>query len=299
MMNDIGYGLLMTVGTAIYLALAKPRGGTKRMMSMFFMCGLCSIFWGCITGSFFGDFFPQLFKLIDPSLLNLLKPPVGGGDPTWFWPPLFNPVNNTIQVMIGSMAMGVVQIFTGMAISTVEKFKKGQALDAISEEIAWWCILLGGAAAIVGAVVPGLPSVLGTVGIGALILGLVLMLVGNLIRSKGLGGLAGFGGGLYNGISGYFSDILSYLRLMALMMAGSIIAQVFNTLGAVFGLVPFIIVALIGNVLNLVLNLLGCYVHTLRLQCLEFFGRFYKDGGKAFDPLAVHTNYVDVIKGGN
>jgi len=86
---------------------------------------------------------------------------------------------------------------------------------------------------------------------------------------------------------------------MALMMAGAIIAQVFNTLGAVFGLVPFIIVALIGNVLNLVLNLLGCYVHTLRLQCLEFFGRFYKDGGKAFDPLAVHTNYVEVIKGGN
>lgn len=299
MMNDIGYGLLMTVGTAVYLALAKPRGGTKRMMAMFFMCGLCSIFWGCITGSFFGDFFPQLFKLIDPNLLNLLKPPVGGGDPTWFWPPLFNPVNNTIQVMIGSMAMGVVQIFTGMAISAVEKFKKGQALDALSEEIAWWCVLLGGAAAIVGAVLPGLPSAVGTVGLGAMALGLVLMLAGNLIRAKGLGGLAGFGGALYNGISGYFSDILSYLRLMALMMAGSIIAQVFNTLGAVFGLVPFIIVALIGNVLNLVLNLLGCYVHTLRLQCLEFFGRFYKDGGKAFKPLAVNTNYVDVIKGGN
>lgn len=299
MMNDIGYGLLMVLGTALFLAKAKPKGGMGRMMSMFFMCGICSIFWGCITGSFFGDFIPQLFKLLDPSLLNLLKPPLGGGDPTWFWPPLFNPVNNTIQVMIGSMAMGVIQIFTGMAISTVEKFKKGQVLDALSEEIAWWCVLIGGALAIVGMVVPGLPAVLGTVGLGGLVLGLGLMLVGNLIRAKGIGGLAGFGGGLYNGISGYFSDILSYLRLMALMMAGSIIAQVFNTLGAVFGLVPFIIVATIGNVLNLVLNLLGCYVHTLRLQCLEFFGRFYKDGGKAFKPLAVNTNYVDVIKGGN
>ena len=296
MMNDIGYGLLMALGTAIFLAKARPKGDMGRMMSMFFMCGISSIFWGSLTGSFFGDFFPQLFKLIDPSLLNILKPPVGGGDPTWFWPPLFNPVNNTIQVMIGSMALGVIQVFTGMAISMVEKFKRGEVLDAISNELAWYCILIGAALTIAG---PMAAPVLGTVGKVLLFGGLGLLLVGNLIQAKGLGGLVGFGGAIYNGVSGYFSDILSYLRLMALMMAGAIIAQVFNTLGAVFGLVPFIIVALIGNVLNLVLNLLGCYVHTLRLQCLEFFGRFYKDGGKAFDPLAVHTNYVDVIKGGN
>lgn len=296
MMNDIGYGLLMALGTAIFLAKARPKGDMGRMMSMFFMCGISSIFWGSLTGSFFGDFFPQLFKLIDPSLLNILKPPVGGGDPTWFWPPLFNPVNNTIQVMIGSMALGVIQVFTGMAISMVEKFKRGEVLDAISNELAWYCILIGAALTIAG---PMVAPVLGTVGKVLLFGGLGLLLVGNLIQAKGLGGLVGFGGAIYNGVSGYFSDILSYLRLMALMMAGAIIAQVFNTLGAVFGLVPFIIVALIGNVLNLVLNLLGCYVHTLRLQCLEFFGRFYKDGGKAFDPLAVHTNYVDVIKGGN
>ncbi len=296
MMNDIGYGLLMALGTAIFLAKAKPKGDKGRMMSMFFMCGISSIFWGSLTGSFFGDFFPQLFKLINPELLNILKPPVGGGDPTWFWPPLFNPVNNTIQVMIGSMALGVIQVFTGMAISMVEKFKRGEALDALSNEVAWYCILIGAALAIAG---PMVAAPLGTVGLVLLFGGLALLLVGNLIKSKGLGGLVGFGGAIYNGVSGYFSDILSYLRLMALMMAGAIIAQVFNTLGAVFGLVPFIIVALIGNVLNLVLNLLGCYVHTLRLQCLEFFGRFYKDGGKAFDPLAVHTNYVDVIKGGN
>ena len=296
MMNDIGYGLLMALGTALFLAKARPKGDKGRMMSMFFMCGLSSIFWGSLTGSFFGDFFPQLFKLIDPSLLGLLKPPIGGGDPTWFWPALFNPVNNTIQVMIGSMALGIILVFTGMAISMVEKLKRGEVLDAVSNELAWYCILIGAALAIGG---PMAAPVLGTVGQVLLFGGLGLLLIGNLIRAKGLGGLVGFGGAIYNGVSGYFSDILSYLRLMALMMAGAIIAQVFNTLGAVFGLVPFIIVALIGNVLNLVLNLLGCYVHTLRLQCLEFFGRFYKDGGKAFDPLAVHTNYVEVIKGGN
>lgn len=290
MMNDIGYGLLMVLGTALVLAMAKPKGGTGRMMSMFFMCGISSMFWGSLTGSFFGDFIPQLFKLIDPSLLGRLKPPVGGGDPTWFWPPLFNPVNNTIQVMIGSMALGAIQIVTGMAISAVEKFRKGDPWDAVFDEIGWWIILGSAAWAILGGGTPAL--VLLAVGGG-------MLLIGGTRKAKGFGKVSSAVGIVYNGISGFFSDVLSYLRLMALMMAGAIIAQVFNTLGSVFGLVPFIIIALIGNVLNLVLNLLGCYVHTLRLQCLEFFGRFYKDGGKAFDPLAVHTNYVDVIKGGN
>ena len=285
MMNDIGYGLLMVLGTAIFLWKARPKGNTRNMMTMFFMCGLSSIFWGCLTGSFFGDFIPKLFQLTGVS-----------DDFVWFWKPVFTPVNDIILVMIGSMALGVVQVFTGMAISTAEKFRHGEVLDAITQEIAWWVILGGAAAAIVGMAVADAPAVLGTVGLGLLVAGLGLLLVGNLVRAKGLGGLSGFGGDIYNGVSGYFSDILSYLRLMALMMAGSIIASVFNTLGSVFGLVPFVIVAIIGNVLNLVLNLLGCYVHTMRLQCLEFFGRFYKDGGKAFRPLAVETKYVDILK---
>ena len=102
---------------------------------------------------------------------------------------------------------------------------------------------------------------------------------------------------VYNGVTGFFSDALSYVRLMALMLSGSVIASVFNTLGATFGnVVLFVIIALIGNALNLALNLLGCYVHDLRLQCLEFFGRFYKEGGKPYRPLAIQTKYVDVMK---
>ncbi len=84
---------------------------------------------------------------------------------------------------------------------------------------------------------------------------------------------------------------------MALMLAGSVIAQVFNTLGATFGnVILFVIISLVGNALNFALNLLGCYVHDLRLQCLEFFGRFYKEGGRPYRPLAVNTKYVDIIK---
>ena len=292
MMNDIAYGLLMVLGTAFFLSKAKPKGGMRDMMTMFFMCGISSIFWGCLTGGFFGDFLPKLFELTGATVPGYYE----AGAFVWFWKPLFTPINDIILVMIGSMILGVIQVFTGMAVSVEEKFRHGNALDAVTQEIAWYGILIGAAIAIAGSAVEGMPAILGTVGIVVLVLGVVLLPVGSVIRSKSPIGAVTWIWDAYQGVSGYFSDILSYLRLMALMMAGSIIASVFNTLGSVFGLVPFIIVAIVGNALNLVLNLLGCYVHTMRLQCLEFFGRFYQDGGKPFRPLAVETKYVDILK---
>ena len=125
--------------------------------------------------------------------------------------------------------------------------------------------------------------------------GIVLVVAGPVINGKGFGKITGIFGSLYNHVTGYFGDILSYSRLMALMLSGSVIAQVFNTLGAIPGnIIVFLIISLAGNALNFALNLLGCYVHDLRLQCLEFFNRFYQDGGKPFLPLAFETNYVDI-----
>lgn len=96
---------------------------------------------------------------------------------------------------------------------------------------------------------------------------------------------------MYNGVTGFFSDILSYARLMALMLAGSVIAQVFNTLGSVTGnVVGFVIISLIGNTLNFALNLLGCYVHDLRLQCLEFLGGFIRRAASPSVPCSSIQN---------
>jgi len=123
------------------------------------------------------------------------------------------------------------------------------------------------------------------------------VVAGPLITGKGLGKITGIFGSLYNHITGYFGDILSYSRLMALMLAGSVIAQVFNTLGAIPGnVVIFLVISLAGNALNFALNLLGCYVHDLRLQCLEFFKTFYVDGGRPFRPIDLTTKYYDVVK---
>ena len=130
-----------------------------------------------------------------------------------------------------------------------------------------------------------------------LYLGIAMVILGPVLTNKGFGKITGIFGSLYNHITGYFGDILSYSRLMALMLAGSVIAQVFNTLGAIPGnIIVFLIISLAGNALNFALNLLGCYVHDLRLQCLEYFGKFYEDGGKPFKPLMADTKYVDITK---
>ena len=127
---------------------------------------------------------------------------------------------------------------------------------------------------------------------------LVVLLLTQGYGKKGiLGKLMGIFGSLYNNLTGYFSDILSYSRLMALMLAGAVTAQVFNTLGAMTGnVVLFLIIAMVGNALNFALNILGCFVHDMRLQCLEYFGRFYEDGGKPFQPLDLNTKYYKVVK---
>jgi V/A-type H+-transporting ATPase subunit I len=214
-------------------------------------------------------------KLIDPnSALEL--------------PALFSPLDDAVPVLIGALALGVAQIFTGMAVSMYRKIKQGEVLDALCNEGAWYLVFLLIAIGVLG-VLP-----LKT----ALIAIVVLLVLTQGYGKKGvMGKLMGIFGSLYNNITGYFSDILSYSRLMALMLAGAVVAQVFNQLGAMTGnVVIFFIVAMVGNALNFALNILGCYVHDMRLQCLEFFGRFYEDGGKAFRPLDITTKYVDVIE---
>ena len=187
------------------------------------------------------------------------------------------------MILVGAMCLGFVQILTGMVISVVGKLKRGQFLDAFWEEITWWVVFAGIALAVLG--VTNL----------VLYAGIVLVVAGPVINGKGFGKITGIFGSLYNHVTGYFGDILSYSRLMALMLSGSVIAQVVNTLGAIPGIVVvFFIVSLAGNALNFALNLLGCYVHDLRLQCLEYFGKFYEDGGKPFRPLAINTKYVDI-----
>lgn len=274
MMADMGYGLLMMIASVVVLKKSRPRAGMHNFFALLGLCGVSTFIMGAVTGGFFGDFIPQLLKLINPESTFV-----------WFWPTLFTPLEDTMMILVGAMALGFVQILVGMAISFVKKLRRGQVMDTIWEEVTWWVVFAGLALAILG--VTNL----------VIILGGVMVVAGPILTEKGFGKITGIFGSLYNHVTGYFGDILSYSRLMALMLAGSVIAQVFNTLGAIPGnVVIFIIISMLGNALNFALNLLGCYVHDLRLQCLEYFNKFYEDGGKPFRPMKLDTNYYDVVK---
>ena len=275
MMADMGYGLLMVLGALFMIKKMRARGGMRNFAELLFYCGISTFVIGALTGGFFGDFLPQLVSIISPGTEFAL-------------PALFTPMNDTIAILGGSLVLGFIQIITGQIVSFVEKTRKGHLMDAIWDEGTWWVLYLA-----VGLLALGVGNIAGYPVV--LIIGIVMLAVGSTRNAKGFGKIGSFVGAVYNGVTGIFSDVMSYARLMALMLSGSIIASVFNTLGGITGNVFFfLLISMLGNTLNFALNLLGCYVHDLRLQCLEFFGKFYQDGGKPFRPLAIHTKYVDI-----
>ena len=275
MMADMGYGLLMVLGAVFMIKKMRARGGMRNFAELLFYCGISTFVLGAITGGFFGDFLTQLVSIISPGTEFAL-------------PALFTPMNDTIAILGGSLVLGFIQIITGQIVSFVEKTRKGHLMDAIWDEGTWWVLYLA-----VGLLALGVGNIAGYPVV--LIIGIVMLAVGSTRNAKGFGKIGSFVGAVYNGVTGIFSDVMSYARLMALMLSGSIIASVFNTLGGITGNVFFfLLISMLGNTLNFALNLLGCYVHDLRLQCLEFFGKFYQDGGKPFRPLAIHTKYVDI-----
>ena len=200
MMADMGYGLLMMIASVIISKKYRPKGTSGELFSLLGLCGISTFIMGALTGGFFGDFLTQLVAIVSPGTVFAL-------------PKLFDPLDDLTMILIGSMALGMVQIVTGMAISLIEKCKRKKFLDAFFEEITWWLVFLGIALAVLKK------------GTAVLYLGCALVLLGPIVQGKGWGKLTGVFGSLYNHVTGYFGDILSYTRLMALMLAGSVIAQ--------------------------------------------------------------------------
>lgn len=278
MLADVGYGIALLIAGILVTAKARPRGTMGFMFKLMIACGISTTAMGLLTGGFFGDFLPQIMKILNPESTFV-----------WFYTPLFTPLDNTIEILIGSMMLGFIHLITGTAVSFVAKIRNGNGADAFWDEATLWLTFAGAALAFFGiGSVNGIPV--------PLIVGGALFLFGSTRSAKGFGKITGMFGAIYNTVTGWFGDILSYSRLMALMLAGSVIAQVFNTIGAIPGnVVIFVLISLVGNTLNFGLNVLGCFVHDLRLQCLEFFGKFYEDGGRPFSPLAVNPKYYDTV----
>ena len=292
MLSDAAYGLILSLATGILLKKFKNmEENTRKMLSMFFFCGLGTIISGVLFGSYFGDAPAVISK-------TFLNNPDGGK--VWYW---IDPLNQPMKMLVVSFALGIIHLFTGLGINLYTAVKQHRYLDAIYDAVFWYMlvgglILFGLTTDMVTSMfqLAKIPTPVGTVGSYAAIIGAVGIILTGGRESKNwfkriLKGIYA----LYN-VTGYLSDILSYSRLLALGLATSVISSVFNQMGSMFGssilgVVMFIIIFIIGHVLNMAINALGAYVHTNRLQFVEFFGKFYSGGGKKFTPFAVNTKY--------
>ena len=293
MFADVGYGLLLTLGSFGGILLFHPRVGMRRMLSMFGYCGIASMIMGVIFGGWFGD-------LPTAIMTNLLGLNVNTGAGHFFGSGLwFNPLDDPMTFLILSLGVGAIHLITGMIVKFVILCRSGKTAEAICTILPYW-VLFAGLLMLVLGMLGGALAILGTVGGYVAIAGAILILLLNgygrkNIFSRIVGGL----GGLY-GLINYASDLLSYSRILALGLVAGVIAKVINLitmLGATgaIGLVVMVIVLLVGHALNLAINVLGTFVHTSRLQYIEFFGKFYEDGGKPFEPASSADHYTEQI----
>lgn len=276
MLGDAGYGLLLTLGTGIILALRKPPKGEMNLVKIMFMGGISTFIWGFLFGSYFG---------LSATDLGI-----------WCW---FNPIEDPMPLLILSLAVGVVQMFFGMAINMVALIKKHQPVWGISSAFSWYFLALG-IGGIFGASYIGAWAK--TAGIVFAVLGVVLLMLSGTFGKRGAKKVTGALSSLY-GIINFFSDMMSYTRIFGLGLASGVIGMVFNEIASVIsGMMPFkfmgvivtIIICIIGHTFNISINALGAYVHNSRLQFVEFFGKFYTGGGELFAPLGSQMQYYRI-----
>ena len=270
MAADLGYGVLLWLGTFIMLKFFHFDKGMNRNLKFFHLLSYPVMIWGIIFGSAFGADLP-----FQP--LSLSK--------------------DLITIMILSIIFGVIQIMVGLSLGAYSNLKKKAYVDAYTSHLGWLAIITGIILYVLGSMVLNI-SWIATIGSSIAIIAAVAIVVVTVLSSENKWG--GLASGLYNlyGISGYVADVVSYTRLMALAVSGGSIASAFNML---VGFLPpvarftagiFLIVALQG--LNIFLSFLGAYVHGLRLQFVEFFGKFYDGGGHALKPFKTYEKYVDI-----
>lgn len=272
MMGDAGYGLLMIGACLILKKLMKPKGNMLKLINVIMYSGVPTIFWGVMFGSYFG---------FNPATDF-------GWTWVWYW---FNPMSDPIQMLLVSVAVGGAHLVSGLFIKLVRDFKEKDFISMLGKDLSWILILCG----------IGLFFIQQTVGIISVAIGVVLLVCLSGMRKKGIIKKAAFGVlGLYD-VTAYMGDLLSYSRVMALVMSSAAVAMVMNTLaqmvgGSAIGMIFAALIFIVGHLFNLVLGLLSAYVHDSRLQYIEFFGKFYDGGGIDFRPLSVQTKYVKEIK---
>lgn len=280
MLADGGYGILMVIFALVLKFKFKVTGQKKVFADFALYSGISTTFWGALFGGWFGNLIPVMCteflgyeREVDLAL--------------WF-----SPQAESVKMMLFSFLLGIIHIFVGLAIRFYNLCKNKNFIGAFCDVIPVYVFVTG--FAIIGKdfIEPVSEKAklyaLYALGIGAV---LIVLTAGRSAKNI-LGKLAGGLYGLYSTTTGYLGDILSYARLLALNLVTTVIAMVVNQLAAMpKNVIVFILIFILGHTINLSINLIGTYVHTNRLQYVEFFSKFYEGGGRNFTPLKINAKY--------
>jgi V/A-type H+-transporting ATPase subunit I len=288
-LGDAGYGLIM-IGFFVWFLrkFKKMPTAFSHFFKLFVLSGISTVIVGALTGSWFGD-------LVDAfGIFSFLRPLKNA-------PVLLNPMENPMVFLGISLALGVVQLMFGLGIAFYDALRKKNYMGAFADTGGWIVFLVG--LLIWGGLAAGVvPAGAGAIGKVFTIAG-ALVLVATQGREKtGLVSKAVSGLLSLYGVTSYLGDVLSYSRLLALGLATSAVGVIINMLAGLAGGVPYVgwILAVVliigGHIFSIAVNVLGAFVHSLRLQYVEFFSKFYTGGGKIFAPLTYNTNYVRIKK---
>lgn len=286
MFSDAGYGLLMVIGTGLAIKLFKPDKEMRNTLKLFQYCGVSTFFWGLVFASFFGDAPATLYNYFTGADITMKQ--------IFPWPTI-DPQKDALMLMIISIAFGLVHILVGMGCKFYVCLRQKDYGGAFFDTGLWMLMLIGFAVLAAGM---AFGQTLVYVGAGIAIFCAIGLVLTQGRNKKGFGKVIGGLASLYD-ITGYISDLLSYSRLLALGLTTGVMAQVFNMLSTMFGkswfgIILLIIVFIIGHAINIGLNALGSYVHTMRLQYVEMFGKFYEGGGKQFKPFKLNSKYIKI-----
>ena len=300
MLSDAAYGLLVFL-VCFILVKKFPRmsSSMRKSLKLFMYGGISTLIWGILFGGYFGD----AIDVVARTFFHVDVPEGGLVKALWFVP-----LNDPMKLLLFSMAFGLIHLFTGLGIKGYLLVRDKKYLDFFCDVVLWFVFLIGlllmlipsSLFASISQMDPSVfPPVMSSAGKVLAVIGLVGLVLMSGRSSKNV--VVRLALGLYDvyNVTGWLSDVLSYSRLLALGLATGVIASVVNQMGSMFGdgilgAIIFILVFIIGHAMNLAINLLGAYVHTNRLQYVEFFGKFYEGGGRPFEPFFANTKYVDV-----
>ena len=281
-LTDVGYGLFLMVASVAILTLFKVSAGVRLFAKLLLFVGFSTVLVGLLFGGYLG-FDPTLL----PASLQALQ--------------MFDPIGNPLPVFYLALGLGVVQVMAGLVIKIYSDYKQGQLMSGVLDQGPWLFMFVIGIMYL--AVVTGYSALLTT----GQLTNLAYVGIAMIILSSGRKGDTLFqkvqnsAGALYSSI-GYFSDILSYSRLLALGLATTALAFAVNLIAEIVsGSVPYLgpilglVVLIIGHLFTLAVNTLGAFIHSARLQFVEFFGKFIEGTGKEFSPLKRTEKFVTIV----